>query len=361
MHIDILKHTIVNVCKSVTYWMKKPDKKFFECIFESMLEYRTTVLSTLGDTKQKKAKDLLKYFSRGLGRDHMRDLPEKVCWILVRFIGKGDSETLFCFDGVDINKNSAKKMEWLKKVRDGSEWTIGNGYIFHAVSVRGIPFLFDREEICEWTWEWMPESESEKEKKAILSKRRFQIFSEQIWKILSLFGNNHWIAADRLYDDVKKFNLLIEQKMKFVIRMKTGRYVTLLTQEPAKPWKRLPEDIVGKTIKVGSIPEGRYTVTFDGLSKPCFLTVVKFPKCANPIRILSNIDDFGNVERYLGRWEIERIFRSEKQEFDLEKIGTQNIHKTDNLVSLVQLCLWVSAYIHNKLNPVYEFGQEKKQ
>lgn len=121
--IDILKHTVVNVSKSVTYGMKKPDKKFFECIFESVLEYRTTVLSTLGDTKQKKAKDLLKYFSRGLGREGMRNLPEKVCKVLVRFIGKVDSDTLFCFDGVDINKNSAKKMEGLKIVRDGSEGT----------------------------------------------------------------------------------------------------------------------------------------------------------------------------------------------------------------------------------------------
>gem|GEM_PF-4639385 len=47
MIIDILKHTIVNVCKSVTYGMKKPDKKFFRRYLESVLEYRTTVLSRL--------------------------------------------------------------------------------------------------------------------------------------------------------------------------------------------------------------------------------------------------------------------------------------------------------------------------
>lgn len=103
---------------------------------------------------------------------------------------------------------------------------------------------------------------------------------------------------------------------------------------------------------MGDIPEGRYTVTCKGLSRECFLTVVKFPKCENPIRVLSNVHDSQSVERYLKRWEIERVFRSEKQEFDLEKIGTQDIHKTDNLVALVQLCLGVSAYIHNRLNPV---------
>ncbi|WP_407079360.1 transposase [Candidatus Venteria ishoeyi] len=45
------------------------------------------------------------------------------------------------------------------------------------------------------------------------------------------------------------------------------------------------------------------------------------------------------VERYLKRWEIERIFKSEKQEFDLEKIGTTKITRTDNLIYMVQLCM----------------------
>lgn len=27
---------------------------------------------------------------------------------------------------------------------------------------------------------------------------------------------------------------------------------------------------------------------------------------------------------------------------------------------MIQLCLWVSAYIYNKIEPVYEFWQEKK-
>lgn len=344
--IDILKHVVVNVNKSVTYGMKKPDKKFFECIFESMLEYRTTVLSTLGDTKQKKAKDLLKYFSQGLGRKGIRNLSEKVCKVLVRFIWKVNSDMLFCFDGVDINKNSAKKMEGLKVVRDGSEGTFWNGFIFNSVSVYGIPFLFDREYVLEWEEE--------------LKNTRFRIFSEQVWKIISLFGGDHWVVADRLYDDVKKFNLLIEQKMKFVIRMKTSRKVTILVQEQRTHGEKASENIVWKTLKIGSIGAGRYAITFEGLLQPCFLTVQLFPKYDNPIRVISNIDNPQNVERYLKRWEIERVFRSEKQEFDLEKIGTQDIHKTDNLVALVQLCLGVSAYIHNKLNPVHEFGQEKK-
>jgi len=172
-------------------------------------------------------------------------------------------------------------MEGLRMVWDGSEGTFWNGFIFNAVSVFGIPFLFDHEEVGEWEEE--------------LKNTRFRVFSEQVLKIVSLFGSDHWIAADRLYDDVKKFNLLMEQKMKFIIRMKTSRYVTIIAQEGVQSWEKANENIAWKTYKVGDIPEGRYTVIFKGLLHPCFLTVVKFPKCENSIRVLSNVNDSQSV------------------------------------------------------------------
>ena len=86
MIIDLLKHTIVNVCKSVTYGMKKPDIRFFRTYLESVLEYRTTVLSKLGDTKKKDAKHILKYFSRNLGKDAFIDLPLKVQKVLRKLV-----------------------------------------------------------------------------------------------------------------------------------------------------------------------------------------------------------------------------------------------------------------------------------
>ena len=61
MKIDILKHTIVNIVKSVSFWMKKPEKKFFRTILENMLEYKTTVLTKMWDTKEKSAWELKNY------------------------------------------------------------------------------------------------------------------------------------------------------------------------------------------------------------------------------------------------------------------------------------------------------------
>jgi len=46
---------------------------------------------------------------------------------------------------VDLNKYSAKKMEGISLVRDGSTGDIVNGYVINAVSVKGIPIIMERE------------------------------------------------------------------------------------------------------------------------------------------------------------------------------------------------------------------------
>ena len=325
MHIDLLKHTIVNVCKSVTYGMKKPDKKFFRTYLESVLEYRTTVLSRLGDTKKTDAKYLLKYFSRNLWKDSFADLQDKVFGVLCKLVWKLPLNACFCLDSVDLNKYSAEKMEGLSMVRDGSTGDIVNGYILNAVSIQGIPVMLEREEL-----------EDGDEGKTT----RFDIFSAQIGKIRSTFWSGYWILADRLYDDVKKFNLLMQEKFRFAIRMKTSRYVNVITG---------PEIFVWKRVRTGDLTEGVYEVTFPKLTKPCYLTVLALPGYKNPIRVLSNENNPKIIEQYLKRWEIERIFRSGKQEFELEKIGTQSKRKIDNLIAMVQLCIGISVHIYGKI------------
>lgn len=134
----------------------------------------------------------------------------------------------------------------------------------------------------------------------------------------------------------------MENGFRFAIRMKTSRFVTVLEGNP---------ELEGKTLKVGELPEGDYLVTFKKLSKTCQLVVKTLPGYRTPIRVLSNGDDPEIVKRYLKRWEIERIFKSGKQEFELEMIGTKSKQKIDNLVAIVQLCLGISAYVHRLIEP----------
>ncbi len=172
MVIDLLKHLIVNTCKSVTHGMKKPDRKFFRTLLESVLERRTTVLSNLGMSGKTDAKHVLKYFSRNLGKESFSNLPDKVFSVLRKFVGELGPNVNFCFDSVDLNKYSAKEMEGLSKVRDGSTGNIVNGYVLNSVSVRGIPILMEREEL-----------EDGDEGKTT----RFSIFENHIDRIVSEF------------------------------------------------------------------------------------------------------------------------------------------------------------------------------
>ena len=319
--------------------MKKPDRNFFRRYLESTLEYRTTILSRLGNTLQTDAKYLLKYFSRNLWKGSFVDLPSKVFSILCKLSGKLNPDACFCLDSVDLNKYSAQKMEWLSKVRDGSTGDITNGYVLNAVSVNGTPVILEREELEDWD-----------EGKTT----RFDIFSAQIGKIIASFWSGYWILADRLYDDVKKFNLLIWKKFRFAIRLKKSRYVTIIAG---------PEEWIWKRVRTGDLPEWAYEVTFPKLIQTCYLVVLTLPKYKNAIRVLSNEKNPKIVEQYLKRWEVERIFRSGKQEFDLEKIGTMSKQKIDNLIAMVQLCLGISAYVYKRieLNSTNENEQTKRK
>jgi len=336
MKIDILKHTIVNTVKSVSFWMKKPEKKFFRTILENMLEYKTTVLTKMWDTKEKKAWEMKNYYSKHLWNNQWSNLWEKVEKIMIKFIWKIDKENnYFCLDTVDINKNSAKKMEWLKVVRDWSKWTLWNWFKWHWVSIKGIPLFLKRERI----------KKDDKDNSISM-----EIFIEQINKILSIFWSKYWILADRWYDDFKKFKLLIESWFFFCIRLKTNRNVEILD------WELKWQDV-----NIWSLKEWNYTVKISWIEQELYVFVKTLEWFKTPIRVISNVFNEKNIERYLKRWEIERIFKTWKQEFDFEKIWTQSLQKTDNLVALVQLCLWFSGYIFNKINPIFEFEQDKNE
>lgn len=336
MKIDILKHTIINTVKSVAFWMKKPDVLFFKTILENMLEYRTTVLSQLWNIEEKPAKELKNYYSRHLWKQIWSNLWEKVENIMIKFIWKiNKEENCFCFDTVDTNKNSAKKMEWLKVVRDWSKWTLWNWFTWHWVSIKWIPLFLKRERI-----------KKDNEDKTI----KIDIFKKQISKIKSIFWGWYWVLADRWYDDFKKFKLLIELDFFFCIRLKTNRNLEIIE------WKNK-----WKIVRSWDLEEWKYTVKIKWIKKTLFVFVKALKGLKNPIRVISNVNNEKNIERYLKRWEIERIFKTWKQEFDFEKVWTKSIQKTENLVYLVQLCLGISAYIFNKLNPKFEFEQEKNE
>ncbi len=234
-------------------------------------------------------------------------------------------------------------MEDLRKVRDGSTGNIVNGYVLNAVSIKWIPLLMERELLTDTEGTELT--------------TRYDIFETQVQKIQSQFWSGSWILADRLYDDVKKYNLLLTEWFRFAIRMKTSRYVTMESilsggYRETETWAIEAGDQIqiSQKIQVADLPEWHYKITFPGLQRACFLTVTLKKGMKNPIRVLSSESDTGTVLQYLKRWEIERIFKTGKQELELESIGTKSKYKIDHLIVLVQLSLGISAHIYNRLH-----------
>lgn len=324
--------------------MKKPDKKFFRFSLESIMEHRTTVLSRMGDTSITSAKHLLQYHSYHLGKPVWHTLSSKVFTVLSRLIVNLSPDACVCFDSVDLNKHSAKQMEDLKKVRDGSTGNIVNGYVLNAVSLQWIPLLMERELL--------------KDTDGNDLTTRFEIFESQIAMMKKQFWWGYWVLADRLYDDVKKYNLLLTSGFRFAIRMKTSRFVTIkaVLSGGTGIGTRIETGIIkeqqiqiNERVQVKDIPIGHYEITFSWLIRPCYLMVTLKSGMKNPLRVLSSERDKQTVMQYLKRWEIERIFKTSKQELEFEKIGTQSKHKIDHLIALVQLSLGIAAYVYNQI------------
>jgi hypothetical protein len=321
MKMDILAHTIMRCEKSLWYNQKKPDRKFIKIAIQNMLEYKTTVLYKLWNTDIMPAKKWCEYFSNNLWKKCWKNMGEKVEKMSVKLIWKLTEDNVICFDWVDINKNTSKKMEQLKKVRDATQKTYWNWYVLHWVSIKWIPLFLHRERV----------KKDDKDKSI-----RMDMFKFQVTKIHSMIWNWYWILADKLYDDFKKFKLLIFFWYKFAIRLKNNRKVKIIK------WKG-----EWNNIKVWELWEWNYTVKIWWISDKLYVFVKYFKWQKTPMRIISNINDEIAIEKYFDRWEIERIFKVWKQEYDLEKVWTQEIQKTENLIYLVQLCLSISAYIYD--------------
>jgi len=78
-----------------------------------------------------------------------------------------------------------------------------------------------------------------------------------------------------------------------------------------------------------------------------FLHVTKHEKFTEPMRVITNIADSHASSTYFRRWEIERIFKTMKQEFEMEKIRTQSLAILDNTIATIQLAVALSNACFN--------------
>ncbi len=66
------------------------------------------------------------------------------------------------------------------------------------------------------------------------------------------------------------------------------------------------------------------------------------------MRVLSSKKDSEAHKTYFKRWEIEQVFKTMKQEFDLEKVRVQTLTILDNTIAIIQLAVALSNAIFNE-------------
>ncbi len=256
---------------------------------------------------------------------------------------------LLIVDIGDISKRYARKMEYLDRIRDGSEKVIANGYWLCTViatyhnsdktvpiynklySTKAKGFISENDEI----------------KKAIRDVSD-GVKSEGTWVI------------DRGGDRKELFEFLLDRGDRFIIRLRGNRFLEHGTKRlPAlhlAQMTRLPysEYIVEEREdeeKVKRIEFGCLKVRLPNRSDSLFLLVVAgFGE--QPLMLLTNESLRRNrkvllriLRGYIKRWEIEKTFRFIKQSYEIEDVRVLGYAGLQNMMVIVMAVAYFAMVV----------------
>lgn len=323
----IVQNGLNNTYRSLLRGMWVWDKKFFKDFFPALLQNKTSILMKLSLQDEKNKKEIGTRNSHFLGKESFQWFPEKVEKRCLRLLWEITDDDYICIDEVDIAKPSAKLMEWIHKVQDSSRKQIVNGFLFHGVSIRGIPVIMQQEDV----------------------KNRFkaEYFWEIIVRVLKYTKKKWTLVFDAGYDGKAYMQFLSEMWSHFIVRAKRERYLYNKKGE--------------KLFKMKDVWEGVHEVYLkqdDKTLTKVYLYVKQFEGYSAPMRIYADTDD-RNVEEYKKRWEIECIFKTMKQEYQMEKIQVQSLQVLQNIVATIQMAVAFShdmygIQIHHKWRKFFQ-------
>jgi len=255
-----------------------------------------------------------------------------------------EKDTLLILDPSDIQKKYARKMQYLGKVRDGSEDEIGNGYWtcnVVAAEVEGstvVPLLGQLYS-CK-----SPEFVSEnREILTVMDKVSGATKKRGLWVI------------DRGGDRKKLIVPMLKREYRFLIRLIGNRELIwagkeLLAEDIAKDCPMLYAETIVKMDdgkeKVYDLEFGYRNVKFPGREETLGLLVVRgFGQ--QPMMLLTTESLRKSrkvlwriVRAYMRRWAIEETIRYIKQSYEIEDVRVLSYRSLQNIMPLV----WAAAY-----------------
>jgi len=320
-----IQDSIKNNSRCVLAGLTKPQKKALNEIVRGLFTAGEPILRHIAQDKTKSAKKQAEKYSHHLGNVQIQ---EKVEALAMKEAHKQiRKRTIIAYDLTDIAKESAKKIQKLSRVWDGSKKKTGTGFSLHGVGINGILTKFQMHDGG----------------KFMLNQIRKKIVAE----ISEKLGKKGIWVVDRGNDDKQFFKFLRQDlKVDFIARLKENRQVVIKK--------------TGVKIQVKYLKVGKYTVYLMkknndrvDLSSEYTLVINNHLKGKEPIRLLHSLGfKFSKnqiVNMYLQRWGVENIFKRVKEKFDLESIRVLKWQKFVNLVALVQLAVLVSTIMFLKI------------
>lgn len=275
--------------------------------------------------------------SRQLGRQWLwAKITDSLCQMASSRV---EEDTLLVLDISDIAKKYAQKMEYLARVRDGSEGTLTNGY---------------------WTCSVIGAEPEEKALTPLYNRLYsqaspdFKSENAEIRKAIS-FVSEHtekrgiWVL-DRGGDRRKIIHHLVGNKLRFIIRLKVDRHLVYRGKKrsayeqalscPMLYSERIVKEERGRE-KIYYLQFGYPPIRLPERKEQLYMVVVQgFGQV--PMMLLTNVKVKKSrkslwriIESYITRWSIEETIRFIKQSYDLEDIRLLTYKRLQNMMALI--------------------------
>lgn len=320
-----IQDSIKNNSRSVLKDLTKPQQKALSEVIRGLFTAGEPILRHIAQDETKSAKKQAEKYSHHLGNVRIQKKVEELA--LKQTKKQIRKRTVIAYDLTDIAKESAKKIEKLSRVFDGSKRKIATGFLLHGVGINGILTKFQMHDSDQFTTNQI--------RKKIVTEISEKLDKKGIWVI------------DRGNDDKQFFKFLRQDlKVDFIARLKSNRQVVLKK--------------TGDKIQVKNLKSGKYTVYLMkknndhvDIGSEYTLVISNHLKDKEPIRLLHSLKYSYSknqiVNMYLERWGVENIFKRVKDKFELEKIRVLKYEKFVNLVALIQFAVLVSTITFLKI------------
>lgn len=320
-----IQDSIKNNSRCVLKGLTRPQQKALSEIVRGLFTAGEPILRHIAQDKNKSAKKQAEKYSHHLGNIQIQEKVEELA--LKEAKKQIRKRTVIAYDLTDISKESAKKIEKLSRVWDGSKRKVTTGFSLHGVGINGILTKFQVHDSDQFTLNQI--------RKKIVNELSGKLGKKGIW------------VVDRGNDDKQFFKFLRQNaKVDFIARLKENRQVVIKK--------------TGVKIQVKNLQPGKYAVYLMNknnnhvdLGFEYTLIIANHLDGKEPIRLLHSLK-YGYsknqiVNMYLQRWGVENIFKRVKEKFELESIRVLKWQKFVNLVALIQLAVLVSTIMFLKI------------